>query len=73
MTRSPSFDINDPTFQRILAEAVAARMAAEKAAEKVTDTGKTDKAGKGRCFSTGYRCSIECERGARSSWWTMAG
>lgn len=40
--RQPTFDVNDPTFQRILAEAVAARMAAEKAAEKATDTSKVD-------------------------------
>jgi hypothetical protein len=51
-TRQPSFDINDPAFQRILAEAVAARMAAEK---KASTTGGADKAIVAAFHKAGYK------------------
>jgi hypothetical protein len=43
-SRAPTFDLNDPVLQQIIAQAVAAAMTQKQSQERANDTAKTDTA-----------------------------
>src|SRR5690349_9991740 len=59
--RAPTFDVNDPVFQAILAQAVAAAMAA-KAKDNTSDEAKTHRAIVAAFTKAGYKDVILYDR-----------